>query len=572
MPSAGLQNTYQAWATPSLGHILAGQRFLRFFLSPSRFELHVVGLCALVALVAVWGLVEQTGLYVYVHLAYAPIALTALFFGPWGGVAVGVMAGLAVGPFVAHEPLIPSISTDGFQYDELGWLFRTAAFATFGTVAGLIFQFIRRLTSRSLRHSYLDDVTGLPNDQYLRRVLGTMAASDAHASMCIVNIASYRDILGAFGPAFANELARESAHVVAEALPPDALLFALHQRFFAVVHSGATGADLEDDLLRTLSAPVTVRGLPLSPNAALGIVPAGKISSETETVIQRALIASEDAADASVDKLSYTDTREEERQKQIKILSAFRDAVREAQLYVVYQPQVRLTDASIVGCEALVRWRHPERGDISPGVFVPVVERSSLIRDMTEQVMRTALSQAVAWREIGLRLPVAVNLSARLLSRADLVPWVLAIVDDVGATPELLEIEITETAALLEGDAVSANLNALRKADIGLSIDDYGTGMSSLFYLREIPAQTVKIDRTFVTEMHKNVGDRSLVRSTISLCQELGMRTVAEGIEDKETADLLVEFGCDYGQGYFYAKPLVADEIPLFADGLRELR
>ena len=236
----------------------------------------------------------------------------------------------------------------------------------------------------------------------------------------------------------------------------------------------------------------------------------------------------------------------------------------------ILQDQARPTDIAarlggdhrtVCGTEALVRWIHPQHGMMPPDEFIPLAEHTGLIKPLTDWVLAAALRQSSAWREAGLTLPVAVNLSARNLREAGLLNKMKQLFLAWGASAEWLELEITESAIMDDPDGALKVLTNLNNLGIALFIDDFGTGYSSLGYLQRLPVDAVKIDKSFVKDMLANADSAAIVRATITLAHDLGAKIVAEGVENQEMWDHLVELGCDVAQGYFIAKPMPADQF-----------
>nr|GAJ36733.1 hypothetical signaling protein CC0091 [Bradyrhizobium sp. DOA9] len=224
-----------------------------------------------------------------------------------------------------------------------------------------------------------------------------------------------------------------------------------------------------------------------------------------------------------------------------------------------YQPQVRLVDGSLVGAEALIRWRHPVRGFVSPAEFMPVVHTSALSERIANWVMETACRQARAWELSGNDVRVAINLSPSQLQSGDLAHSVAALLDETGLTPSLLEIEVTEDILLHDERRVLEMFKRIQDLGVRILFDDFGTGYASLSYLKKFPLDGLKIDRSFVFGLLSNSDDAAIVGSTIGLSKQLGLTVVAEGIENRATADFLVSMGCEEGQGYFFGRPMPAD-------------
>jgi EAL domain-containing protein (putative c-di-GMP-specific phosphodiesterase class I) len=232
------------------------------------------------------------------------------------------------------------------------------------------------------------------------------------------------------------------------------------------------------------------------------------------------------------------------------------------QLSLVYQPQINFRTGRVVGFEALMRWHHPQLGLVPPGTFIPVAEETGLISALGAWALHRACRDVVEWDRCGMGpLRIAVNVSPRQLQHDDLVGQVERALDEVGLAAERLELELTETALLLEDDAIGATLARLRALGIGLALDDFGTGYSSLSHLRQYPIQRVKMDRSFVRGITSDRGDAAVARAIIGLARELRLSVVAEGVETPEQLALLGSFGCEEGQGFHLGRPVPAQDV-----------
>jgi EAL domain-containing protein (putative c-di-GMP-specific phosphodiesterase class I) len=267
------------------------------------------------------------------------------------------------------------------------------------------------------------------------------------------------------------------------------------------------------------------------------------------------------AAYAHFDPAMAVDMRE-----QAELLQALRKAVDHGELQLYYQPKVDAHSLQVTAAEALLRWQHPRLGMVMPAVFIPLAERHGLMTSIGRWVIDEACRQAAVWREKGLRMRVAINLSAQQLREDDLVDHIESTLQRHGIPPGRLTCEITETVAMEDTRVTRSAFEQLRRAGLHVSIDDFGTGHSSLATLRRLPAAELKIDRAFIADLSSASSARSIVQAIVQIAHSLGLRVVAEGVETEAQRDELVALGCDDLQGYLFAKPMTAVALALWAD------
>jgi EAL domain-containing protein (putative c-di-GMP-specific phosphodiesterase class I) len=248
-----------------------------------------------------------------------------------------------------------------------------------------------------------------------------------------------------------------------------------------------------------------------------------------------------------------------------ELLRDLRCALEQRRLELYYQPKIHAPSGQITGAEALLRWHHPQRGMVSPAVFIPIAERYGLINAMGRWVIEEACRQARAWRDQGLRMRVAINLSVHQLRQADLATWIADALQRHQVNPDLITCEITESTAMDDTEVTMRVLKALDEVGVHISIDDFGTGHSSLSYLRKLPADELKIDRSFVSDLETSEDARKVAVAVINLAKALQLNVVAEGVETEGQNRILREFGCDQLQGYLFAKPMSAKALAVWA-------
>jgi EAL domain-containing protein (putative c-di-GMP-specific phosphodiesterase class I) len=267
---------------------------------------------------------------------------------------------------------------------------------------------------------------------------------------------------------------------------------------------------------------------------------------------------------AKQDWFVYDIQQDQHTPRRLSLMGDLHAALDRGQMQLFYQPKLDLVSGHISGVEALMRWRHPEQGMVPPDIFIPAMEQSGLIRRYTAWVLDEAIRQCVAWHDIGLELTMAINLSMYNLRDSQLPAQLEMLQKMWKPAPNALVMEVTESAVMSDPHNVSQMLETLAARGIQFSIDDFGTGYSSLNHLKRLAVNELKIDKSFVKDMTSDRDDQAIVRSTIDLAHNMGLRVVAEGVENKAVLDMLVELGCDQAQGYYIAKPMPAAELQEF--------
>jgi diguanylate cyclase (GGDEF)-like protein len=310
-----------------------------------------------------------------------------------------------------------------------------------------------------------------------------------------------------------------------------------------------------------LAEPFELGGIALAIEASMGVALYPEHGEDAETLIQRADIAMYLAKEATSECELYAHERDRSSPERLALIAELRDAIGAGELELHYQPKLRPDDGVVTGVEALVRWRHPLRGLIPPIDFIPIAERTGLYAPLTRWVLEEALRQAAIWSAIGVELTMAVNLSARSLLDPALPQAVADLLDCHGVDPTRLELEVTESVLVADPERARTLLGALREMGVKISLDDFGIGYCSLSYLKHLPVDTIKIDRSFVTTLDEDPADAAVVRSTITLAHNLGLTAVAEGVECEGVLRELASLGCDLAQGFHMSRPLPAAEL-----------
>jgi diguanylate cyclase (GGDEF)-like protein len=323
----------------------------------------------------------------------------------------------------------------------------------------------------------------------------------------------------------------------------------------------ASALSVADKLKRALSLPFEVQGLRLNIEASIGIAFFPDHAEDVETLIQRADVAMYVAKRTGGGYAIYASEHDLHSPTRLALVGQMKQALETDEIELYYQPKAELLTGAIVGAEALVRWHHSERGLMSPDEFMPITENTGLIEPFTRYVIEAAVKQAAAWHDAGYELSIAVNVSARSLLDHRLPADLEELLSRYDVNPSMIRLEITESAVMEDPVGALAVLDRLHDAGVALALDDFGTGYSSLSYLKRLPVNEIKIDRSFVMNMHRDEDDAVIVSSTIDLARNLGLAVVAEGVETEEHWARLADLGCDYAQGYYLSPAIAAGEF-----------
>jgi c-di-GMP-specific phosphodiesterase len=417
--------------------------------------------------------------------------------------------------------------------------------------------------------SDLDSLTGLLDRKtFVTRARERLQAPGQH-ELVVADLDRLRRLNEALGHERADLVLAALGSRLAAAFPPNALLARVGEDEFAVL-TPTSRPSAAETLRQALEQPLRVAGFDIHPTLSIGAVEAsgGEDAPEAAELLRRAELAVE-AAKSNGRGGAAADGRslESDGLSRLALESDLRGAMGRHEIVPFYQPIVRLSTGALSGFEALVRWRHPRRGLLTPDQFLPLCEEMGLMSELGAMMMRQAGHQLAAWRRdhhAAGELTVAVNLSTGEIDRPDLVSDVAAIRRETGLPPGALKLEVTEGDVMRDPDRAAIVLRKLREAGAALALDDFGTGFSSLSYLTRLPFDTLKIDRYFVRTMATNEGSVKIVSSVVKLGQDLDLEVVAEGVENAQMAGHLLSLGCDYGQGFGYAPALSPQEAEVY--------
>jgi diguanylate cyclase (GGDEF)-like protein/PAS domain S-box-containing protein len=414
-----------------------------------------------------------------------------------------------------------------------------------------------------------DALTGLPNRTLfrdrIRQAIATARREDSRVAVLMMDLDRFKEIndsLGhSSGDALLQELARRLADVVRTS---DTVARLGGDEFGLLLPASAVPADVLRVIERiraSLEQPVVLQDLPLAIEASIGVALYPDDGEDVDTLLQHADVAMYTAKRENSIYAFYDEAADDYDPGRLTLVAELRRAIERRELVLHYQPKAVLATGEVRSVEALIRWSHPRRGLVQPDDFIPLAQQTGLIRPLTLYVVEEALRQCAAWRAEGLTLAIAVNLSMRNLLDVEFPEHVRRLLERWGVEPRLLELEITESTMIADPVRTKQILDRLAAMGIRLSIDDFGTGYSSLAYLKRLPVNEIKIDRSFVMNMSENEDDAAIVRSTIDLGRNLDLEVVAEGVETAEVWEQLSALGCASAQGYYLSRPVPPDEL-----------
>ena len=414
-----------------------------------------------------------------------------------------------------------------------------------------------------------DTLTGLPNRKMLLTKVSAAIADagpgDTRVGLFLLDLDRFKDVNDTLGHHAGDDLLVHVAERLGSVLRPEDTVARLGGDEFGVllptIRDATMAEEVAERIRLALAQPFVLNDVHIDLEASIGIALYPAHAKEANELMQRAEVAMYHAKETRSGIETYDAERDPHSTQRLSLFGQLRRAIEDGELVLHYQPKVDLTTGQVAGVEALVRWQHPERGLLSPDTFVPLAEQTGLMKSLTANVLEQALRQTACWQDAGLRIRMAVNVSARDLHDDTFCDRVSAALSRTGVPASFLELELTERVVMADPERALQNLTALSRLGVRLSLDDFGTGYSSLAYLRRLPVTEIKIDKSFVLRMDVDEEDATIVRSTIDLAHGLGLRVLAEGVETAETWQRLSDLGCDAAQGFFLSRPHPAEVV-----------
>jgi EAL domain-containing protein (putative c-di-GMP-specific phosphodiesterase class I) len=377
------------------------------------------------------------------------------------------------------------------------------------------------------------------------------------------DIKRYDDIIRIFGYKFAEAMLTIRLEDLKSMLP-DIDFYQVGFWSFGFIYDSIAMGDHKvflDSLVEKLELPVICRGIPIPIKAGVGVCDLRKDLGSSEDLLQSTFLAGQVSGTSASEWVSCEDAKDDHRRAFSLIADVFQALTTPDEFELNYQARIEMKTRGCTGVEALLRWRHPVLGVVSPGEFIPLVEMTGFIKPLTGWVLSKAMAQAAAWHKRGYLLNMSVNISAKNLEEPDFVPLLREKLNYYGLAPHFLELEFTESSLFFDQIAARNKLMALRELGVNIATDDFGSGQDSFTGLAANPANIIKIDRSHIATFGEGSRTQTIVKSMITMAHDLGMIVVAEGVETGETLELLAKLSCDYAQGYFMCRPMLVEEF-----------
>ena len=482
---------------------------------------------------------------------------------------IALVQGVRIGPYLVQDSIF-QVSTGGLMLGLAPMVALAADFAL-PSVALLMLPLlaVHRGGREAIAKEHLalhDALTGLPNRTLFRDRVEQAThhgrRGRASAAVMLIDLDHFKEINDTLGHHAGDRLLQEVSQRLRASLDEHDLVARLGGDEFGVLlpklESPAQAVAVAGRLLAQLREPFSIEGLTLEVDGSIGIACTPEHGTAVEALVQRADIAMYAAKESGRGLVMFEPRLDRYSPRRLSLAGSLRSAIADGEIVLFFQPKAELAGGRIVGVEALARWQHPQLGTVAPAEFVPIAEQTGLIGPLTTHVLNRALEQIRAWHDEGEELTVAVNLSARSFLDTQLAVEIPVLLERHGVPASMLELEITESMLMLDPGRAKATLDRLSGIGLRISVDDFGTGYSSLANLKRLPVDGIKIDKSFVIDMPHDSSDAAIVRSTIDLAHNLGLRVVAEGVESHEAWQRLVEMGCDLAQGFHVSRPLPA--------------
>ena len=534
------------------------KRNLKILLNMSKSKINLIAIITLVILICY--LVYITGgiQHSYAHLIYIPIIISTFIFGTKAGVAIAIFSGMLLGHFM---PINVEL---GIMQPISNWLIRIGFFITVSIVTGTLVDQIRIDMDMFKKYSYETVLTGLPNLRKLKLDLNRMVngKEQTEFSLAVLKVQNMDSINRYRNYEFGEKLIMGFKDSLTSSFGNQNVYHILNERFIVIIPSSNIGdARLKiETFFKNYSQPIYIDLLPISVELKSGIVNYPKHATDANDLHQK-LGMTLGEAEISKDNICIYDIRKTNNSKDnYDIIVALYDAIKNNKFKLVYQPKINIITKEIIGVEALIRWSDDVKGNINTETFIKIAEQAGLINEITKWVIVNVINQLKEWEKKGIELKIAINVSSHDLKDDSIIEFTRNYISLNNIEPELLEFEITETSIIENAEVAEKLLNSIKRLGMQISLDDFGTGYNSMINLARLPLNNIKIDRSFIWNLHL-AEYYKITKILIDSMHYLGKKVIAEGVETEEQLNILKSMNCDIVQGYYYSKPLNPNDL-----------
>lgn len=491
----------------------------------------------------------------FTHLMYIPISIAAFLGGIKGAFGAALIGGIAIGPF-----MYKSVSDKIIQEPSV-WIFRTVMFIVVGIVIGGLFQYIRRTKRIEIENSFKSQITGLPNINKLKKDMIEKISKKKSFSLIVFKIVNIDEINTYIDYSIGGKSLLKASQILKNVVNEQDVYSICINELAVIMPEG----NIEDtyrkglEYINMFKEPISVQGLSISLTIKGAIVNYPLHGNDSNDLFKKASIALNEECDKS-DIFIYDFSIEKNHREKYEIMLSLYDALKNDEFYIVYHPKIGLHNNKVMGAEALIRWNRGIQGETYPEEFIKIAEDVGIISEITKWVIKNTIFQMEKWRQEGIIVKVAINISSKDLKNNSVMEFTKRCIKQSGIDPKNLEFELTERGIIENESMVKYLLNDVKKYGLKFSLDDFGTGYNSLINLIKLPIDYIKIDKFFID----NIDDEDckvLIESIINTAHKRGKEIIAEGVEKKEQVEVLSRMDCDQIQGYYFSKPLPPEKL-----------
>ncbi|MGB6129584.1 MAG: GGDEF domain-containing phosphodiesterase [Psychrilyobacter sp.] len=533
-------------------NIVSITNYINDWINPKGLKKFILVILILILELLLGSFVFATGgtKYVYLHIMYFPIFLGSLVFGPLGGLSFGILGGLILGPYMPIESSIMNMQSFS------NWSLRILFFVIIGVLMGLILKLLTKHIKTINTLAFYNPITQLRNRKYFENI---KLDKDTEYFLAILKIENFSKAISNLGSNLAEDILKNFAHKLKDYKnlnnnSGDEIFHFSDNEFAILLKNENNESETEEfkKISKVLRYTIDLKDTKFFPEISLGVA---KYNKDNLELIKEAEMARILARKNLLDFYMYIPEISKQQMVNFELFSEIPRALKNKEFYLCFHPKVNVLEKKIEGAEVLIRWLHPIKGVISPDKFIPFIETTNFINEITFFVLERALKALNELKHLGIDINLSVNIPLKYLTNPDFSRAIKRF-KNLGYLLENLEIEVLERDLIEDFDTIANAMNEIKKYGIGFSLDDFGTGYSSILYIKKLPFDKIKIDQTFVRDMATNQENQDIVKSSIQLAHIMNVHPLAEGVENKESFEILSNLKCNYAQGYYFTEPL----------------